>query len=277
MFAENRDELLQLGDAILHARVGGKEALARLRGRDHVIVVIARIHAERAVVEVAHVRADAVQKVAVVRDDDHRRVAGIQHVLEPADRVDVEVIGRLVEEQDVRVGEQRLCEQHAELPPRCDVAHRTLMERRGDAKPQQQLAGARLGGVAAELREMRFEVGGAKVVFLRRIGVGIDRVALRLRGPQLLVAHEDDIEHPLILVGKLVLLQLAEPLVGIGGDVAAGGFEVVAEHFHQRRFPAAVGADEAIAVAVAELDGDVFEQGPRPELHREIGGREHVT
>ena len=45
-------------------------------------------------------------------------------------RVDVEVVGRLVEQQDVRVAEQRLREQHAQLPARRHRAHRTLVLRR---------------------------------------------------------------------------------------------------------------------------------------------------
>src|SRR5690606_39389833 len=32
------------------------------------------------------------------------------------------------------------------------------------------------------------------------------------------------------------------------------------------------GADQAVAVAVAELDGDVFEQRLGAELHRDVGG-----
>ena len=39
--------------------------------------------------------------------------------------------------------------------------------------------------------------------------------------------------------------------------------------------PAAVGADQAIAVAFAKLDGDVLEQGLGPELHGDVGGDEH--
>jgi hypothetical protein len=39
--------------------------------------------------------------------------------------------------------------------------------------------------------------------------------------------------------------------------------------------PAAVRADQAVAVAAAELDGDVGEQGLGPELHGDAGGDDH--
>jgi ATPase subunit of ABC transporter with duplicated ATPase domains len=55
-------------------------------------------------------------------------------------------------------------------------------------------------------------------------------------------------------------------------DVAGGGFEQAGENFHQRRLARAVGTDQAVAVALAELDGDVFEQRLGAELYGEAGG-----
>ena len=48
-----------------------------------------------------HVRGDAVEEPAVVADDDHAAGEVEQRVLERAQRVDVEVVGRLVEQQQV--------------------------------------------------------------------------------------------------------------------------------------------------------------------------------
>jgi len=41
-------------------------------------------------------------------DDDHGGIALVEYVFQPANGVDVEVVGRFVEQQDVRVGEQCL-------------------------------------------------------------------------------------------------------------------------------------------------------------------------
>ena len=84
-----RDLGFLLGVLVLHQ-------FARLRGGGHVGVVVAGKQFERAVVEVCHVRADAVQEVAVVGDDHHRARAHLEQRLEPADGVDVEVVGGLV-------------------------------------------------------------------------------------------------------------------------------------------------------------------------------------
>ena len=67
---EARDEFIELGDFLFAHGVFGFDARADLRlGQDHVVVA-AGVHDHRLVVDVRGVRADAVQKMAVVRDDD---------------------------------------------------------------------------------------------------------------------------------------------------------------------------------------------------------------
>ena len=51
--------------------------------------------------------------------------------------------------------------------------------------------------------------------------------------------------------------------------------ELAAEHLHERGFAAAVGADQAVAVAIGELDGDVFEERLGAELDGDVGSGEH--
>ena len=203
------------------------------------------------------------------------RIARVEDVFQPADGVDVEVVGRLVQQQDVRIGEQRLRQQHAQLEAGRDFAHRPVVQLDRDAHAEQQLAGARFGGVAVVFGELRFQIGGAHVVFLGGIRIGVDRIALRHRLPHLGVAHHHHIQHAHVLVGELVLAQLAEALVLVQHHVAGSRLQIAAEDLHERGLAAAVGADQAVAVAVAEFDGDVFKQGLGPELHGDICGGKH--
>jgi hypothetical protein len=63
--------------------------------------------------------------------------------------------------------------------------------------------------------------------------------------------------------------------VRIERHVAAGRLEIAAENADQRRLAAPIGADQAVPIAVPELDGDVFDQRLCPELERDVGGSEH--
>ncbi len=255
--------------------VGVLLLLLRQRRGHHVVVVVARIDADAAVVHVRHVRADAGQEVPVVRDDDHGARPLVEHVLQPADAIDVQVVGRLVQQQDVRIAEQRLRQQHAQLPARRHGAHRPLVLRGRHPEAKQQLARARLGRVAAVLGVLRLQVRRAQELRLPRLWIRVDGVALAHRGPHLGVAHQHHVEHALVLEGELVLAQPSHPLAGVDRHRPRARLQLAAQDLHERRLAAAVGADQAVAVAAAELDGDVLEQGLGPELHGNAGDDDH--
>src|SRR6266545_5347250 len=79
-----------------------------------VVLVVALEPDDAAVAfEGEHVRGDAIEKPAVVAD--HHGAAGIveERLFERAQRVDVEVVGRLVEQQQVRASLKELCQVYA--------------------------------------------------------------------------------------------------------------------------------------------------------------------
>jgi hypothetical protein len=65
------------------------------------------------------------------------------------------------------------------------------------------------------------------------------------------VALHHHVEHALVLVGELVLVQLADAHPVLQHDVAGALLELAAEDLHERGLAAAVRADQAVAVAVA--------------------------
>ena len=79
--------------------------------------------------------ADLIEKVAIVRDDDHRRVTLIEHIFKPTDGVDIEIVGRLVQQENVGIREQSLRQQYPQLPTRCNAAHLTIVLRRRYTHP----------------------------------------------------------------------------------------------------------------------------------------------
>ena len=79
------------------------------------------------------------------------------------------------------------------------------------------------------------------------------------RLPHLVVTHHHHVDHALVFIGELILAQPGHALVRIKRDVAAAGFQHPRQYFHESGFTTAIGADQAITVAVAELNGNVFE------------------
>ena len=180
-------------------------------------------------------RADLVQEVAVVADDHHRALVLVEHMFEPANRIDIEVVRRLVEQQHIRFGKKRLGKQHAQLGAWRDLPHRQLMLLDGNLQPEQQFARTRLGGVAVVLGEMSLEIGRPHVIVVACLRICVDRIALRHRIPHFRVAHQNHVEYAEILERELILTQLAHAPTGFERYVARRGFKIAADDLDQGR------------------------------------------
>lgn len=86
------------------------------------------------------------------------------------------------------------------------------------------------------------------------------------------MAHDHGVDHAEGLVGELVLAQFTQAGVLLEHHLASGRLQVTAKDLHEGRFAAAIGADQAVAVAVVEFDRDVFEERLGAELHGDISG-----
>ena len=272
---EATHKLFEIVDLRLLPCVVGHGALAHFGRGNHEIVVVTWIKPQFAEIEIGNMRADAVQEVSVMRNDDHRTFARVENFFQPAYGVDVQVVGGLVEQEDVGITKQRLRQQHAELPAWRHFAHQTHVLFDRNAEAHEEFASAGFAGVAVEFGEMRFEFGGEHAVFFGHLGFGVELVARVLHLPEFLVPHDHGVDDREFLERKLVLTQLAESLIRPHRHVTVGGLELPGQDFHQRRFAAAVGANQAIAMAVAKFNRDVFEQGFGTKLDGEVGSGQH--
>ena len=105
--SESLDEPLQPGDVRLPAlRVALEEQLAP-RLLDPPLVPRPGEELWAPLAQLEHRVADGLQEPAVVGDQNHRGVHSDQHLLEPFERGDVQVVGRLVEQEEIRLRRKR--------------------------------------------------------------------------------------------------------------------------------------------------------------------------
>ncbi len=152
---EPLNELLQLLNFLLVLLVLiAQHGLHHLRGLVPEVVV-AHIHLDLAVVDIHGVGAHGVQEVPVVADgNDHAREIQ-QEVLQPVDGLNVQVVRRLVQHDDVRIAEQSLGQQHLHLQTGIGVRHLVIVQLRADAKALQKPGRVGLGLPAPQLGELR--------------------------------------------------------------------------------------------------------------------------
>src|ERR1039457_6512964 len=93
---EPRDELVQLCDLLVTLGVTCFNARADLSFGQYHVVIGASVRNDALVVYVGSMRADFVQEMPVVRNDDQAPRVSQQVLLKPVDGIEVQVIGRLV-------------------------------------------------------------------------------------------------------------------------------------------------------------------------------------
>ena len=212
---------------------------------------------------------DRIDEVAVVGNEEKGSGPGGELLLEPGDRVDIEVVGRLVEDQHVGFGEEQAGQRHAHAPTTRELADGTVAVGVLKSETGENLAGVGLEGVAAHRLVLALDL--AVLGEQRVVGVGVRRsvrVGDRSFEPMeflgqvghLAGAGQHLFEHRTSGGVDEILRQVAEGHVLGFGDRAPIGFGIADEDLDQRRLARAVAADERDASPRRQLQGDIGEQ-----------------
>ena len=212
----------------------------------------------------------AVQKMPVVRDHDQHARVFVEVILQPVDRIEVQVVGRLVQQQRRGIAEQGLRQQHADFLPALQLAHLALVQRRFDTEPVEQDRGVRLRGVPALVADHAFEFAEAHAVLVRQLLVrfGVQNVPLLQSLPQPCIPHDDSIDHAKFVEGKLILPQNAQ-FLGTR-DRTFRRFDVAFQDLHQGGLARSIGTRDRIPAPFEERAGDVLEQDPGGVPHSDV-------
>ena len=255
LVAEPLDEALDLGDALGLVARARLEQLAPGLALDQEVVVVARVHREAVGAEVGDRGDHPVQEIAVVRDHDHGPVVAGQEVLQPGEGGEVQVVGRLVQQQQRWRQQEQPRQRRPHAPAAGKLRQRAMQLVGPEAEAAQDGARRRLEPIAAERLEAVLEIAvarGERVTRRRLEGAG-DVLHLALERPHLVEAAQRFHQHGAGGAGGDLLRQIPD-----GGGARAAhlpGVRLVetGQDPAERGLAGAVGADEPDALAV-ELD-----------------------
>ena len=237
--------------------------------------VVAAVGSQRVAVDVDDSRHDGVEKIAVVGDQQQRARIALEPVLEPEHGVEVEVIGRLVEQQQIGARHQRLRQIQPHAPAAGKARHGVVVARGGKAQSRQQRAGARAGTVAACDFEtvMQFRqplAAGVRVGRMIRCGerdVALDRAQLDVAVEHVLDGRQR---------GRRRLLRHVRHHPGRRHrGITSVGDKFAAQQREQAGLAAAVGADHADLLPGMHRQRRAFEQPSRATRQGQIRDAYH--
>ena len=200
--------------------------------------------------------ADIVEKVSVVGDDDDGADKIIEEILQPVDGGNIQMVGGLVQQNDLRVAKQRLGQQHLDLLVSGEGSHLGIEQVTAKSQALQQLRDLGLRLPAVHLGKLSFKGGGPFSVLFAEVRLRVEGVLLLHDLVQPRIAHDNRIQHSVLIVLEVVLLE--DRHTGIRRDLyrAGGRFQLPGEYLEKGGF---AGANSEIArVAVARHEFKVY-------------------
>mmetsp|Transcript_28176 Transcript_28176/g.87316 ORF Transcript_28176/g.87316 Transcript_28176/m.87316 type:complete len:438 (+) Transcript_28176:517-1830(+) len=250
--------VLEAADVILHVRDLGLLALVAL----HLVgfqrlagaaegVVVALVVLELVALHVDDVRAHLVHEILRVRHHEQDLVEGRQIGLQPDDRLDVQMVGGLVEQQQRRTLEEGLGKRNTHAPTTREGRSGAGLHGVREAETEENLGGAGPGRRGVKLFQPSVDLVHADFTFVAaRDGLELLLEALVLRLAQ--SQHSLDGRHG---VARSRLLLHVEVVEAFGeGNFAAS------EHAQKRSLAATVRSNETVAVAGEQLKLRVLQQ-----------------
>ena len=79
----------------------------------HIVCVVARVRRDLRMIELQDTRRNAVEEIAVMRDQENAAAIGLEKLLKPLDHTDVQMIRRLIQKEKIRLAQESLCKTDA--------------------------------------------------------------------------------------------------------------------------------------------------------------------
>ena len=137
-----------------------------------------------------------------------------KEVFQPRDAFEVKTVCRFVQKQDVRVAEECLCQEYADLLAFVQVAHHLVVEFFFQTKAREHLFNLVFCFVAAKLAKFCFHFCGFDSVFFGKIWLFVDGILVFAKLIELWVAHHYGFFYRVLVKCKVVLGKLCHAFAG---------------------------------------------------------------
>jgi hypothetical protein len=220
---------------------------------------IARERQQPAAVQLEDAGGDVVEEAAVVGDEQHRAAVFAQQAFQPLDRGEVQVIGRLVQQQHVRARHQRHRQRDPLLHPAGQRAHLRIAAQAEAVERGLDLVVDVPGVGRIELDlQLVHALHDRIVVALAKLPG--QRLVLGQHGLLLAHAAGDGVEHGHGRIEGRLLLDVGDLDALLHDEQAIVEFRTARDNFQQRGLAGAVTADETDALASLQREVGMVEQ-----------------
>ncbi|CDD62200.1 uncharacterized protein BN684_02026 [Clostridium sp. CAG:505] len=257
---ETLDEFLQFFDLLFHAFV-----LVFQLTLCHLCIAVPEIvvtneHGDFAIVDVGDVGTNLIQEMSVVGYDNNGIFKVHQEAFQPFDSMQVQMVGRFVQQQDVRIAEERLCQQDFHLLGTCQFFHFYIMEFVGNTQTIQEDFRVGFGRPAVQFRKFPFQFGNLDAIFIGKVLFRVKGFFFLHNVIETFVAVQNGFHNFKFVEHEVVLFQYCHTFTGSNEYRAFVGFQFTCQYFQKCGLAGTVSTNESVAVAFGKVDVHIIEQ-----------------
>jgi len=153
-----------------------------------------------------------VQKITVMGYNNNRILKVDQELLEPSNRIEIQMVGWLIQKQNIRVAKQSLCQKDFDFQITIKLAHHFVMNICINAKTIQEGCRITLCIPAIHLCKLCFKLRCTDTIFIREVFLRIDCVLFFHNIIQAFISHNNRVEYHILVVFEVILLQNRQTL-----------------------------------------------------------------
>ena len=267
---ESADELLQLLLLLLSLHL---LVLSLTESQLRTLVperVVTGKHGYLTEVDIHGLGADSIEEVTVVRNHENCLLDVAEIFLQPLYGVEVEVVGRLIEEEVVRITEESLRQHHAYLLCIRKLTNELIVTIFLHAEVLKQLGSITLSFPTVHLSELKLQLSSEVTILFCHLWFCIEALALLHVLPQWLMAHQNGVHHAELVILEVVLLQNGKTLSWSHFYCTLVWLQIATDGTEEGRLTSTVGTDYAINITMCELEVYIFVKHSLTELNCKI-------
>jgi len=236
--------------------------------------VVAAIRVRHAVLEVDDAIGHSIEKLAVMRDQQQRPRIIAQPGFQPKDRVEVQVIGRLIEQQQIRAAHERLRHIQPHAPAAGEFPHHARFIIRCEAESVHEAPRTTARVIAARRRVTRIQLSQPDA---RIAGVCVGGCAFdgALNGAKFRIAVDDKLDRCAFARDEF-LRDVRNGKLRRHLEGSRIRLQLAAHQAQQTRFAAAVLAGDRHLLAAKQTESRTREQQPRTAAYCDVVEIEHA-
>ena len=148
-----------------------------------------------------------IQEISVVADNNNCILEINKEFLEPCNSIHIQVVCRLIEQQYIRITEERFCKEHLDLDGVLKIAHCHIMIFCIHAKSVKECCSICLGIPAIHFSKLCFELCSLLSILICEVFLRIDSILFLHDIIESLITHDNSIKNSVLIVLKVILLQ----------------------------------------------------------------------